>query len=297
MSNWMKGGWGARGLVALAGVAAVSMLGGCVNQGEYDRLYETNRSLTGQLSNANRERDEARAALDLLRKNYGSSSGALAQLQQNNDELKRQLDQALADYKSLETKMAGMQFGPLPAELNAALTALADQYPDLIKFDAARGMLRFAADLTFDSGSDTVKEQAKKALGALAQILNNTAASSYDVVVEGHTDSQRISQGSTRAKHPTNRHLSAHRAISVIDDLMKLGVAPQRMMAAGWGEYRPAVTNSSTGNTPQNRRVEIFLVKSAGSAPAAETVTPAPTISTVDPKHEEPPARPTDISK
>jgi hypothetical protein len=43
------------------------------------------------------------------------------------------------------------------------------------------------------------------------------------------------------------------------------------MMAAGWGEYRPAVTNTPSGNTPQNRRVEIFLVKSAGSLPGTNT--------------------------
>lgn len=282
------------GLICLGGLTM--LMGGCINQGEYDRLYETNSSLSSQLSERTRERDEARAALDLLRKNYGNSSGALATLQQQNDELRRQLDRALADFRTLESQMAGLQFGPLPAEVNAALTALADQYPDLIKFDAARGMLRFAADLTFDSGSDVVKEQAKQALGALAQILNNSAASGYDVVVEGHTDSQRISQPSTRAKHPTNRHLSAHRSIAVIDDLMKMGVNPGRLMAAGWGEFRPAVVNSASGNTPANRRVEIFIVKSAGAGPAAETV-PTTTGTSITPTREEPPARPTDISK
>jgi chemotaxis protein MotB len=281
-------------VLPLAGAAL--LLGGCVNQGEYDRLYETNASLSSQLTQAQRERDEARAALDLLRKNYGNSSGALASLQEQNDQLRRQLDAALADYNSLEARLAGLQFGPLPAEVNAALTALADQYPDLIKFDASRGMLRFASDLTFDSGSDVVKEQAKQALAAFARILNSSAAASYDVIIEGHTDSQRISQASTRAKHPTNRHLSAHRSIAVIDDLMKLGVQPGRLMAAGWGEYRPAVPNTPSGNTPANRRVEIFLVKSTGAAPAAETVAPA-TLTNVNPGREEPPARPADISK
>lgn len=282
-------------LVAGLGLAAMVM-GGCVNQGEYDRLYETNRSLTARNADLTRERDEARAQADLLRKNYGSQAGGLAELQQQNAQLRAMYEKALADYRTLEQQLAGLQFGPLPEEVSRALTVLADQYPDLIKFDAARGMLRFAADLTFDSGSDAVKDQAKQALGALAQILNNSAAASYDVVVEGHTDSQRISQAATRQKHPTNRHLSAHRAISVIDEMYKMGVQPQRMMAAGWGEYRPTVANTPSGNTPQNRRVEIFLVKSAGAAPAAENVAPA-TITNVTPTREEPPAKPADISK
>jgi hypothetical protein len=57
-----------------------------------------------------------------------------------------------------------------------------------------------------------------------------------------------------------------------------MGVSPQKMMAAGWGEFRPTVTNNANGNTPQNRRVEIFLVKSRATATPVESApaTPAP---------------------
>lgn len=266
--------------IGLTTLLTASFLGGCIGQGQYDRLYETNRSLTAQLGESNRERDEARAQLDLLRRNYGNSSGAIAELQKQNDELRRQLDAALGDYKSLEGRLAGLNFGPVDAQTDRALAELAAQYPDLIKYDSARGMLRFASDLTFDSGSDVVKDSAKSALSALANILNSGPAAGYDVVVEGHTDSQRIANPATAREHKTNRRLSAHRAVSVIDELGKLGVPGQRLMAAGWGEHRPAVANSPNGNTPQNRRVEIFLVKSTGAAPAAETVTEPRTETT-----------------
>lgn len=283
-----------RSMLGISGlVLSAAMLGGCVNQGEYDRMYETNSALSARNAELQRERDEARTALTNLQKTYSSSSGATSELQRQNDELRRLLAQAQQDLTAMEAGLAQLNFGPLPAEVSQALTALADQYPDLVKFDAARGMLRFAADLTFDSGSDNVKDQAKQALGALAQILTSSAASSYDVVIEGHTDSQRISQPSTRQKHPTNRHLSAHRSISVIEELIKMGVQPERTMAAGWGEYRPAVPNAPGGNTPANRRVEIFLVKGTGAAPAA---TPAP-LTNVTPTREETPTRPVDISK
>ncbi|MCA9300137.1 MAG: OmpA family protein, partial [Phycisphaerales bacterium] len=60
-------------------------------------------------------------------------------------------------------------------------------------------------------------------------------------------------------RHPTNMHLSCHRAISVRRELIGMGVSSQKILAAGWGEMRPLVPNASNGNTPQNRRVEIYL--------------------------------------
>lgn len=260
-------------------VAAVSLLTGCIGQGQYDRLYETNRSLTARNADLTRERDEARAQADLLRRNYGNSAGALADLQRQVSELTKQRDQAMSDYKSLEERLAGLKFGPVDEQTDRALEALANEFKDFIRYDSSRGMLRFASDLTFDSGSDVLKENARQALQALAQILQSASASAYDVVIEGHTDSQRIANPATLREHKTNRHLSAHRAVSVVGELSGLGVSNDRMLAAGWGEYRPAMQNAANGNTPGNRRVEIFLVKSSNArmeaAPASEPTPPA----------------------
>lgn len=257
------------------GLGLTSLLGGCVGQGEYDRLYEVNASLTSQNKDLARQLEEERNAKLLLQKNGMSGETTVAALQRQNAALRNQLDKALMDLKELNNKMAQFDFGPVNADTDAALTALAAQWPNLIKYDAARGMLRFASDLTFDSGSDAVKENAKEAIAALSQILNSSAASGYEVVIEGHTDSQRLS-ANTVQRHRTNRHLSAHRAISVTTELAKLGVANDRVLAAGWGEFRPLVANTGNGNTPANRRVEIFLARGRGtgaqdSAPVAES--------------------------
>lgn len=251
-------------------------LTGCVNQSAYDRLYETNRSLTARNANLERERDEARSQADLLRRNYGNSAGALSELEKQNADLLRQRDQAMADFASLQGRLNDLKFGPVDETTDRALETLAAEYKDFIKYDSARGMLRFASDLTFDSGSDSLKGTAQQAIAALAQILSSSSASGYDVVIEGHTDSQRIANPATLREHKTNRHLSAHRAVSVVGELAKLGITNERMLAAGWGEYRPAVTNNSNGNTPANRRVEIFLVKNRG-ATATTTTTTEPT--------------------
>lgn len=262
LMNVLKMGMVARRVVVLAGcvVAATSMTG-CLSQGQYDRLREAYTSCQARNSELTRERDEARVALTQLQSNMGQGEGTLATLSKQNADLRSQLDKAMADYAGMQGKIAGLSFGPLDATTTRELQGLEQQFPDLIKFDAARGMLRVSSDLTFDSGSAAVKEKAKQALSALSQILSSGSATQYEIVVEGHTDSQRIANPGTLKNHPSNRHLSTNRANAVIDELAKMGVPQTRLMAAGWGEYRPSIQNNANGNTPGNRRVEIYLAK------------------------------------
>ena len=236
----------------------VSMLGGCVAQGDWDRLYETNRTYKEQYEKMKAERDEALAALDQLRGNQSKNEALIAQLQNENAALRSQLTAYGADLSNMQSRLNGMSLSALDPETDKLLRELADQYPDLIVYDAARGVLRFASDLTFDSGSDVVKSGAKASIARLAEILRTPAAAAYEVVVTGHTDSQRISAGTSK-RFPTNMHLSCGRAISVRSELVNDGVTPTKVEAAGWGEYRPMVQNNANGNTLQNRRVEIFL--------------------------------------
>ena len=70
----------------------------------------------------------------------------------------------------------------------------------------------------------------------------------------------------SRQAHPTNLHLSVHRAIAVRNALVKSGVDATQVRVAGDGEFHPLVTNA-TGGTAENRRVEIYLV------PATQTET------------------------
>lgn len=260
--------------LALGLGVALSGLTGCLSQAEYDRLYEANQSCQARAAELQRERDEARTGLAQLQASMGRGEGTFAAQQQRIAELERQLSQARGDLQNFEGRLSQLNFGPIDAVTGSELERLAQQYPGLIEYDAARGMVRVASDLTFASGSTTVNDNARQALQRLAQVLNGSSASQYDVIVEGHTDSQRIANPSTRAHSPSNRHLSTNRANAVIDVLASSGVAQQRLMAAGWGEFRPSVANTPNGNTPQNRRVEIYLARLSGGASAA-TSTPA----------------------
>lgn len=248
--------------LTIAGIAI--LLGGCATRG--DKLSDTNRSLQDQNQRLQDELREARAML-------GERGNA-------NQDARDLIDQYQTEIASLESQLNERdrtirEFGDqidnfdirLDPSTDRALANLARQYSDLMSYDPERQMLRFNSDLTFDSGSAVVKDSARTTLGKLAGILNDQAAQSTAIEIVGHTDSEPMSAG-TRQRHFSNLHLSTHRAVSVHKVLQEMGIAPERLIAAGRGPFDPLVANSANGNTPQNRRVEIF-VRQGGYVPAA----------------------------
>jgi chemotaxis protein MotB len=130
---------------------------------------------------------------------------------------------------------------------------------EMVTYDASRGIVKFKSDLLFKSGSADVLPAAEEAVKSLCGILNSEQAKEFDIIIAGHTDDQPIRYSASR--HPTNWHLSTHRAISVLKVMEASGVESKRMSARGFGEFRPVVPNepNKKGNA-QNRRVEIYIV-------------------------------------
>jgi len=174
------------------------------------------------------------------------------------------LEEDLAKRKNLISMMQQqLMYGgaTLPVELTVMLEDFAKAKPDMVEYDSSRGVLKFKSDLVFASGSDKVEPAAEAAIKSLCEILNSEQGKGFDVIIAGHTDDVKIGKASTREKHPTNWHLSSDRAISVLEEMTKNNVAPERMSVRGFGEYRPLESNkpNKKGN-PANRRVEIFIV-------------------------------------
>ena len=171
------------------------------------------------------------------------------------------------DYEALLKKLG--QAGPLPEELNAMLAAFAEANSELLSYDPYKGQVRLKSDVTFNLGSDVVKHDVKPVLAALAQICSTNQAKDCRVLVVGHTDDLPIVRPETRAKHPTNWHLSAHRAIAVMDEL-KRTMPEDRLAVMGFGQWDPVAPNAANhrGN-PLNRRVEIFIVPKESAVPSA----------------------------
>jgi len=148
----------------------------------------------------------------------------------------------------------------LPVELTTKLEDFAKAH-EMVTYDSDRGIVKFKSDLLFEKGSDKVAPSAVEAVKSLCGILNSEEAKEFDVIVAGHTDDIPILKPATRAQHPDNWYLSAHRAVSVLDIMEDNNVAAERLSVRGFGEYRPIAPNlpNKKGN-PQNRRVEIYIV-------------------------------------
>ena len=149
---------------------------------------------------------------------------------------------------------------PLPSETSNRLADLARRYPESFEFDPATGISKLNSDILFSTGKDELRTEVRSLLGEFANIVNDREVYDYNIMIVGHTDDRPIARTSTRDKHPTNWHLSAHRAISVQDFLQDSGVRASRMGVAGYGEHQPVESNSTNGSRQRNRRVEIYVL-------------------------------------
>lgn len=118
----------------------------------------------------------------------------------------------------------------------------------------------FQSELLFPSGSATLEEAGKQRLASLARTLVEIGRQippdiSWVLRVDGHTDIKPI----TRGQFPTNWELSAARAISVVKFLGDQGIPPERLAAAGFGEFQPIDPGTTDEALARNRRIEIKL--------------------------------------
>ncbi|MGH6969035.1 MAG: OmpA family protein [Stellaceae bacterium] len=109
------------------------------------------------------------------------------------------------------------------------------------------------ATLLFSSGSATLTPQA---LTILDQVGKALADVPYTVQVNGFTDDAPIHT----SQFDSNWDLSATRAISVVKRFVADGIAPERLVGAGYGKYHPVAPNDAPENMARNRRVSIIVV-------------------------------------
>jgi chemotaxis protein MotB len=122
---------------------------------------------------------------------------------------------------------------------------------------AERGLvITFVADILFDSGKDKVRPEAYPVLDKVARVLSENIPD-YNIGIEGHTDNVPIKHSGWKS----NWELSSARALSVLHYLVdQKGLAPVRVQAVGYGEYRPVDTNDTAAGRKANRRVEIVVL-------------------------------------
>jgi chemotaxis protein MotB len=120
----------------------------------------------------------------------------------------------------------------------------------------------FQSEVFFDSGQAVLRPEGRIELDKLAAALldlDKQIPSDINWVlrVDGHTDTRPI----TNAQFKSNWDLSAARAISVVQYLIGKGISPQRLVAAGFGEFQPIDPGNTEEAFSRNRRIELKLTE------------------------------------
>lgn len=210
-----------------------------------------------QLSDQNRALVAERNSLLAQIQNFQQQ---IAGLNARDETLQRRLENLLAERNHL----TGMR-NPLSESANRQFADLEKKYPGF-EFDPETGVCKLPNDILFDTGKDDLRGEAEQLLGDVARILNSGDAVQLNILVAGHTDDRPVKHASTKARHPDNWYLSAHRSIAVVHALEKNGIRSSRMGVTGYSSYQPRVAQKSEDARRQNRRVEIFIL-----APGAAT--------------------------
>ena len=118
----------------------------------------------------------------------------------------------------------------------------------------------FETELLFDSASAELQITGKEKLSEIGLTLKETTNEipeniDWIIMVEGHTDKRPINT----SKYPSNWELSTARANSVLKLLLELGFQPNRIAAAGYGEFYPISDGNTNSDFQQNRRIELKL--------------------------------------
>jgi chemotaxis protein MotB len=118
----------------------------------------------------------------------------------------------------------------------------------------ARGIqLTLDDKLLFGSGKAALTNEGNALLDRVCAVIRPL---NRNVRVEGHTDNVPIAT----ERYASNWELSAARAITVVKYLIDPGgISPSRLSAAGYGDSKPRVANTTIANQSKNRRVEIIL--------------------------------------
>lgn len=129
-----------------------------------------------------------------------------------------------------------------------------------VTFNAQYVMITLNGSVLFDSGSETIRQEALPLVEKVGRILNHYTANIIEV--EGHTDNVPIHNG----RFEDNNVLSMYRALSVADYLREsTSLDPAHIKSSGRGDYVPIADNATAEGRALNRRVVIKIYNSYNS--------------------------------
>jgi chemotaxis protein MotB len=258
-------------------------------------------SLTASLATAESDKERLQGLLDAQASATAAAGGQAATLSGQLDTEKQVSSRALAQVELLNEQIAALrrQIAAIETALNASEdkdkqsqtqiadlgkrlnVALAQRVQELSRYRSDFfGRLReilgdrpdirvvgdrfvFQSEVLFPVGSDEISPAGNDELSKVADAVAQLAAEipsdiGWVLQVNGHTDKQPISGG---GRFRSNWDLSAARAISVVQFLAGKGIAPEHLVAAGYGEFQPLEDGDTPDAYAKNRRIELKVTE------------------------------------
>ena len=265
-------------VIIFVSVFAFGLIGcnGTQKPDKWKTLYMQSQVIIKDLSNENNllrgERDRAKRDCEILKlenKKHKNRIAVLDNLFRKRNQ--KDIDEAERIYQKLilvsqnpvlvtvpgKTTTTGRR-RTLPDDKGPGKTTIIkeDEEVEIIRVDGKIN-IRLKGNVFFASGKSSLTTRGKASLRKIAPIILEMENAYYRV--DGHTDSQPIR--SSKKWFRSNRHLSAMRALSVLEFLTKeAGIPKNKIFIAGFGEHWPRSSNSTAKGREQNRRVEIWVL-------------------------------------
>ncbi len=230
-----------------AGKAAVGRL-----NGQLDIEKEATARAVAQVEILNQQISALRRQIAALEEALGATEKKEKELQMRIADLGQRLNVALAQRVQELSRYRSDFFGKLREILG--------NRPDI---RVVGDRFVFQSEVFFDSGAAVLRPEGRVELDKLAAALLDLekripAEINWVLRVDGHTDTRPLSANSP---FKSNWELSAARAISVVQYLMSKGIPPQRLVAAGFGEFQPIDPGTTDEAFSRNRRIELKLTE------------------------------------
>ena len=260
---------------------AISPCASCNEQveratGQLSGTGETSDAWRGKAEGLAREVESLSAARDRLTSEAGHQATTVATLESRVATLEGELAKAraAAEQRTQSTTALWGEVARLRRELAAARETEADPLANAraavyeavlaeLGTSADRQVvgrqLVLQADSLFVAGTATLTSAGRRQLGAVARAVRALSADlpsdrPWQLAVEAHTASR-----DAPGPFASRRELAAARAAGVADLLAAQGIAPDRLAATGFGEYRPVDPAGDEIAARRNRRIALEL--------------------------------------
>jgi len=150
-----------------------------------------------------------------------------------------------SELQKLEELKAELDAKLQSANLAAAVTTNIDKRGLVVSFNNA---------IIFDPGSAEIKKDNE---GILLEIAKMVSVMDNFIRIEGHTDNIPMNSD----LFPSNWELSSARAVNVVRLFVNhANASPEKLIAVGYGEYRPIADNATEEGRAKNRRIDIIVL-------------------------------------